>query len=314
MSGFWNEELTFDGKEFRADLVDERYASRAGVEAILAIDGLPARFEIDLITAAQICDVPHSWRVKECHDPSEVTPEVISLAKAALESDIKERGSHVITYISRTGADTYDFLAAGSIRNKLTKEFEDNQFPVISRAIVAPHHRGKGLGSLIVEHRMRAVLKEYFGQPVKAIHFGTESKKILHSAEKVEQQHGIKFVHIGDEQYQAPDGIHTVHDYLCFLPLFRDALIGACDKASTIPEATELALSLKENLVRFMNKGVEGISGSLLEANYEQLSECLRARSDVPEQVRNSLLVLGEVFLVRMTIGAADPPNLEAIW
>lgn len=310
--GSWRESLTIGGETFRADLVDDAYAGKAGVARILAVNGLPALFEGDLVRASQVCDVPHTWRIKEFRSEEEVTPEVLEQGKAALHRDRRELNAHIITYLGdREGNGDLEFLAAGAVRNKLTRDFESAEFPVVSRAIVAPRHRGKGLGSLIVEHRMKIILAEFFGIRPKAIHFGTESKKILHSVKKVEQAIGANFVYIGDEKYTASDGTHTVHDFLCFLPWYRRSLAEACDALERVSGTPAAVAEFRRLLMLFAERGIEGTLGAALEESFHAARKSLSVGAD-SENAADALRRLEEVFFIKRKIGASDPEERSA--
>ncbi len=224
--GYWRERLEFGGQVYGADLIEPYFTKRAGIARILAVNGLPVPFVENLVRASQVSDVPHTWRVKECDSEADVTTEILQTGIEALQRDMRELNSHIVTYLGDLDGkgERYTFLAAGAIRDKLTRDYQDKYFPIVSRAIVTPEYRGKGLGSLIVQHRMKAAL-HLFGVTPKAIHFGTESKKVLQSIKRVEQDVGISFVYIGDEQYSASDGTHTVHDFLGFLPWYQEKLL-----------------------------------------------------------------------------------------
>lgn len=306
--GLWKERIEIGGQLYHADLVDQHYSQRAGFSKIYALNGLPPQFAEDLIRASQICDVPHTWRVKECQSENEVTEDILKQGKEVLDRDMKELHAHVITYLGNreSQSNTYEFLAAGAIRDKLTRDYQNEQYPVVSRAVVAPTHRGKSLGSLIVEHRMKAVL-HYFCKKPKAIHFATDSKKILHSVKKVEQEEGLEFVYIGDERYQAADGTHTVHDFLCFLPWFREKLLEACGCLQDYTNSRPILEEFKDKLDLFTKKGLEGISGAHLEALFEKAVNSLDTQSEIQEDARNARQLIEEVFLVKRKIGAGDP-------
>jgi GNAT superfamily N-acetyltransferase len=308
MYGLWAEEINFDGQLFHADLVNQSHANRAGFQKIYAIDGLPLRFEEDLVKASQISDVPHTWRVKECQLKSEVTEEILSKGKVVLKRDMQELGAHVMTYVGELNQNqSYEFLAAGAIRNKLTRDYQNNHYPVLSRAIVAPDYRGKGLGSLIVEHRLKAILNRYFGTMPKAIHFGTESKKILHAIKKFEQEEGLKFVYIGDERYTATDGMHTVSDFLCFIPWFKTALMDACECLETYSSSPLIVKDFQKQLESFMQDGLDQVSGAQLEALYKTVVNSLQSQAKNQNAANKSVDLIEEVFVVKKTIGACDP-------
>ena len=302
--GSWKEEISIDGESFRADLVDASYAERAGLSKIYAIKGMPAKFEVPIIKASQVCDVPHTWRVKECGTEDEVTEKILALGREALETDIKLRRSHITTYVGIQDGpgDDYIFLAAGAIRDKLTSDYQNEEFPVVSRAIVAPAYRGKGLGSLIVEHRFKAVLK-YFSKPPKAIHFGTESEKILHSIKKVEREENLKYVYIGNEEYETFDGVHVVKDYLCFMPWFQELLLKACDTLKEISSSPNIVQEFRDKLLWFMTSGIEKVSGSELKKLFENVAESVNHSSPYKDTLQN----IAEIFMVKDKIGAMDP-------
>jgi GNAT superfamily N-acetyltransferase len=302
--GLWQENIEITGQSYAADLIAPHYAARAGFKNIYAINEVPSQFEAALITASQVCDVPHTWRVKQCNTESEVTTEILALGKQILDKDRKELNAHIFAYLGQVNSskNEFEFLAAGAIRNKLTKDYQNNEYPVVSRAIVSPTHRGKGIGSLIVEHRIKTCLN-YFGVKPKAIHFGTESKKILHSIKNIEQELDLKFVYIGDEVYQATDGDHTVNDYLCFLPWFKQALLSACDELKSISNAPNTVNAFKSSLELFCNSGIEQVTGAQLAELFNQMSSSL-AITNLPNK---SFALISEVFLVKSKIGAEDP-------
>lgn len=301
--GLWPETFLIDGESYKAELVDPSYAKKAGFEKIYAVHGLPPRFEDPLIRASQVCDVPHTWRVKECKSEDEVRDEIMMAGRDALNRDRKELNSYIITYVGDlTGSGkTYEFLAAGAIRDKLTRDYHNEEYPVVSRAIVAPKYRGKSLGSLIVEHRFKAVL-HFFSKKPKAIHFGTESEKILHSVKKVEQEEGLKYVYIGNEEYAAFDGTHTVTDFLCFMPWFQEKLLKSCDELKSSTKLPDILQEFREKLALFMTSGIEKVSGSYLEELFHKVSSSVDSN-----QKTNALHLLEEVFIVKRKIGAADP-------
>jgi hypothetical protein len=307
--GTFAESLEIEGRRFRADRIDPRYAARAGVEALFALDGLPSLFENDLVRASQVSDVPHTWRVKQCSSENEVTEEVLQNGLQALRKDFAELGTRVMTYLAPVGGGAFEFLAAGAIRDKLTRAYHNEQFPVVSRAIVAPKHRGKGLGTVIVEHRMKAVMR-YFAKRPKAIHFGTESEKILHAVKKVEQDEGIKFVFIGVEQYASSDGTHEVHDFLAFLPWYRASLLKDCERLGAASSDVNAFSAFGAQLTKFMEAGVSAVSGRELEASFRGAAGKLVSGKLTAEE-RSSLAALEEVFVVKKMIGAMDPVDAE---
>lgn len=305
--GSWTERITIDGELFLADRVDESNAVRAGVSHILALRGLPERFEDSLIRAAQVCDVPHTWRVRECTSESEVNDELLARGREVLVRDRTQLGVTIVTYLGFIdGVESgYTFLAAGAIRNKLSKTFLNEEFPVVSRAIVSPAFRGKGLGSLIVEHRMKAVMRGFYSIPPKAIHFGTESEKILTAIKKVEQDERVSFAYIGDEQYTTSDGTYTVRDYLCYLPSYQDTLLSACRRLLDASDSPDAVVRFEAQLKDFMCGGVSKVLG-------KDLSDLFQVVEQSVTNTGNStgdLAVIREVFQIRSVIGAEDPRN-----
>jgi len=295
--GNWEEELSIEGELFRADRIEDKRAQRAGFHTIFAIDGLPSSLENHLVRAAQACDVPHTWCVKEHDSEDAVSDETIQLGRKVLREDQERYNAHVFTYVGINADDSeeYHFLAAGAVRNKLTPTYENNAFPVVSRAVVAPAHRGKGLGTVIVQHRMMAVLS-YFSAHPKAIHFATESPQIFSAIHSVEPLLGAPFVHIGNEQYETKVGLQVVQDFLCFLPEYQNALLNAVQQLAVISD-TPLG-ELKKALTDFMQRGVETVTGKKLET--------LIAEATDGHAPSTSVSLLQEVIDVRNTIGARD--------
>jgi GNAT superfamily N-acetyltransferase len=302
--GEWRHTLLVDGESFRADLIDERYARRAGVSQIYAIHGAPLRFRKAIVRASQVCDIPHTWRVKQCARESDVTEEIVEQGLSILAGDERERGAHIITFVAAPSPHdvNYEFLAAGAIRNKLTREYEDEQYPVISRAVVAPAFRGKGLGSLLVEHRLSAVQKMFSKKP-KAIHFATESSKMLHAFTKAAAELGLTFVYIGDEQYETAAGIHTVHDYLTYMPWYQEELLARCDELSRVSTSLSAVSDFRSALGLFMREGIKKVLG----ADLEQKFAALQASLTPGHKQEANLAVLQELFVIRRIIGASDP-------
>lgn len=303
--GRWSESLTIGDIQFRADRIDEGVAKRAGFAVMFALRGLPISFEDNLVRAAQVCDVPHTWRVKECQSEGDVTAELLAAGKDVLARDRLSLGSSVVTYVGSTSEhhNSFEFVAAGAIRNRLTKDFENDQFPVVSRAIVAPKFRGKGIGTLIVEHRTKAVIRGFFTKPAKAIHFGTESEKVLSSIKKVERDERVRFVYIGDEQYRTEDGLNTVHDYLCFLPWYQKLLLETCDRLVNVSENQGSVRQFRTKLDAFMREGVRAVTGTDLQDSFKVVKSSVSAENEIMQ----SLSALDEVFTVRKKIGAEDP-------
>jgi len=299
--GKWAEQLTFDGEVFGADIVDAQYARCAGFDKIYAVNGLPQNYTDDLMRMAQVSDVPHSWRVKECKSLDEVTPEILALGREELARDRADYHANVITYFGEKAGNRLTFLAAGAVRDKLSRDFENKAFPVFSRIIVAPVQRNKGLGGLAVDHLIKILLNNYYGVKPKAIHFGTESEKILHSVEKTEREEDIKFVYIGDEILSTRDGDHTMHDFLCFTPWFQQEITAACGSLESHANSALLD-RFKRDLVRFMQYGVKAVSGDNLEKLFNDLRNSAKATAPA-----DALASLADVFTVRNKIGARDP-------
>jgi hypothetical protein len=303
--GTWKEELTLDGVSYRAEKLDIASVNAPHLCTLYAVDGLPARYERDLITAAQVCDVPHTWRVQQVSSPDFVTDEIVERGRSALRRDSELLNAHILTYIGTTTSDNQlHFIAAGALRNKLTRTYQNDAFPVVSRAIVAPQYRGYGFGNLIVEHRVKAVFSYYEHKPL-AIHFGTDSPKILRAVKKVSDELGVVFVYIGDEEYTAADGIHTVNDYLCFLPHYQQTLLAACDDLETQETKAKVA-QLKQGLASFMTAGVHGIKGEVLAVRYKDVKDAIVQRGDA-SRYHHALETLDELFFVKEIIGARDP-------
>src|SRR5262249_38984335 len=120
--GAWSEQLTLDGENFGADIMDAVYAERAGFDKIYAVNGLPARYTDDLVRMAQVCDVPHSWRVKQCKHLDEVTPEILALGREELARDRADYHANVITYFGARAGGELIFLSAGAVRDKLSRD------------------------------------------------------------------------------------------------------------------------------------------------------------------------------------------------
>jgi GNAT superfamily N-acetyltransferase len=261
-------------------------------------------FRRDIVRAAQVCDVPHTWRVKQCAAESDVTQDVLDQGLAVLAKDERERGARIITFIATIGptGEEYEFLAAGAIRNKLTREYEDEAYPVISRAVVAPKYRGRGLGSLLVEHRLKAALRMFSKKP-KAIHFATESEKMRHAFGKVAAEVGLSFVYIGDEQYETADGMHTVHDYLAYMPWYQEELRRLCEQLLSNSKLPGAVTEFWDALSLFMKEGVTSVSGAELERKLSALRSSLK-----PDNASNRVVeALQEVLKIRAIIGARDP-------
>lgn len=299
--GEWSEELIIDGERCAADRIDQSYAKRAGVSEIYAINGAPLRFRSEIVRSAQVSDVPHTWRVKQCATESDVTPDVIEQGLAVLANDERQRGARIITFVAPSNQG-YEFLAAGAIRNKLTREYEDDAYPVISRAVVAPKYRGRGLGSLIVEHRLKAA-QHLFSKRPKAIHFATESDKMRHAFSKAAAEQGITFVYIGDEQYETADGVHMVHDYLAYMPWYQAELLNFCDQLLGAATPQSAVTEFRDALSVFMQHGVTKVSGAELTQRLATL------KSSVPSDTETckALEALNEVLTIRGIIGAKDP-------
>jgi GNAT superfamily N-acetyltransferase len=306
----WNETVLLNGKSFAAEIVDDFYAKSAGFARIYAVNGLPDPFIDQLVIASQVSDVPHTWRIRECQAESEVTIDIIERGREALRRDIAEMGVHVIAYVGDADGlgKNLVFLAAGAIRDKLTRSYQNEEFPVISRAIVAPSYRGKKLGSLIVEHRMKCVIHGFFKKKPKAIHFGTESKKVLQSIKRVEKDEGIKFVYIGDEMYEVAGVTYKVNDFLCYLPWYSQSLLQACDKLEK-QTAVQNIKEFKENLNTFLLRGVEGVKGQYLEELFGKVKLSLEPINNRSAEVADAINLLEEVFFIRKKIGAEDPIN-----
>ncbi|MCB0352330.1 MAG: GNAT family N-acetyltransferase [Bdellovibrionales bacterium] len=293
--GEFEQTASFDGKEFRVESVGESYLERVGFPEIIAVDGVPAQIADELVRSAQVCDVPHTWCVKRLSSIEEVTPEILARGKKVLEEDRDKFGSRIFCYVGIRG-DEKVFLAAGAIRDKLTQSFYNPSFPVVSRAVVSPQFRGKGLGSLIVEHRMEATLR-YFDVRPKAIHFATESPQILHSVRKFEKKHGFRFLYIGDERYSTEAGTFSVNDYLCPLPDYKESLFQELSQFQS-----ELPVGFAERFECFLREGSNGVSGDALADEINSL--CVKGVT-VP--------LLQEFFLVRKTIGARDPDTHDSV-
>ena len=303
--GSWRESLEIDGVRYRADLIERQYADGAGFSSIYAIDGLPPRFETAALTAAQVCEVPHTWRVQECKGIADVTQELLQQAKQKLDADRASYNACVVCYVGARGDSAAElvFVAASAVRNKLTRDYLNDRFPVISRAIVHPEYRGKRLGSMLVEHQAKILLRGYFGCVPSGIHFGTESERFLSSARNVEREEKIKFVYIGDEQYETADGVHTVHDFLCFLETYQASLSAACDAILMGSADPQPVVQFKRQLRQFMASGIEQVSGDALEDLFRQIIPAL----DEQESTRAAQEQLEELFVVKSKIGATDP-------
>jgi GNAT superfamily N-acetyltransferase len=300
--GLWPKKLVLGEKEFPVEDIEPSYVQRAGLQHIIAVNGLPDEYVIALVTAAQVCDIPHTWCVRRCSAESEVTADILDLGLRALAADREQMNAHIIAYLGLAqGENSYRFLAAGAIRDKLTRDYRNEEFPVVSRAVVAPAYRGKGLGSLIVEHRMKAAF-HYFKKRPKAIHFGTESEKILTSIKRIEREKNLRFVHIGNERYTSVGGTHTVTDYLCFLPWYQEELLNACDTLNRIVGTAQNSDAFRDKLRLFMTQGVSAVSGAELENLYRH------SRGSSAEAEHNpSIALLDELFFVKHKIGAEDP-------
>lgn len=268
----WNETISLDGTQWRGQWLDPAIAKRSGFEKILAIDGLPETYLEPLARASQVCDTPHTWCVRAVASEGEVDSTTLQTAKEVIRDDEKTYNACIFTLIGDG-----QLLGAGAIRNKLNKHYQNDEFPVVSRAMVVPSFRGRNIGSLLVEFRMKAVLT-YFSKAPKAIHFGTESEKILHTIRRLE----LPFVHIGDELYETKMGLLAVHDYLWFLEPYRAALR---------TEALNVSADFAEKLNNFMERGVSSARGAELEMHYQG----------------HSYPLIDEFFMIKDHIGAKDP-------
>jgi len=288
MFGQWQHSLKVGQETFRCDVIEGELLDRSEFNKVYALDGLPKVFLDDLVKASQVIDVPQTWRIKQLDSIDQVTNEILELGRQAIERDIKEFGTNIISYVAETDSEQV-FVAAGAIRSKLNPEFENVQFPVVSRAVVHPNYRGQGIGSLIVIHRLSAALT-YFDLPPKAIHFATESKKIISSVNRFEKSSGLKFIYIGDEQYSTNDGTHKETDYLCILPDYKKDLLSA---------AAHCGGEYKKDFELFISEGVNAFSGDDLEMRFQEF-----VVSNQLDQTHPSYILLSEFFNVRQNIGA----------
>jgi GNAT superfamily N-acetyltransferase len=316
--GNLNSTLSFDGLAYPAERLAET-AQRLGFQSVFAVGGMPASLTYPLARAAQVCDVPHTWRVKEAQSEAEVDDATLARGREILLEDKELRGADIICYIGSKEFDlsefdladaqqakNWDFLGAGAIRNKLNSTYFNPSVPVVSRAIVAPRFRGLGIGSVLVEHRLSLLLNGYFGSVPKAIHFGTESAKILTSVRRIERQEGVHFVHIGDEQLTTDDGTHTVHDYLCFLPWYQQEIHKALAELKvslSMYEQTNAIENLDSLWRLFMQEGVTAASGKALLEAFQML--CSVAPSN--DALADVSSYFEEFLEFRREIGAEDP-------
>ena len=305
--GEWQEKIVIDGQTFRAELIDPSLAGRSELGNICALDGLPSKFVADLVRSAQVVDMPHMWRAKEVSSIDKVTDEIFARGKKAIETDISELGANIITYLAEAGgeSDGYKFLAAGAIRDKLTRDFQSEEFPVVSRAVVKPDLRGRGLGSMILTHRLYATLKPYFSLAPKAIHMGTESEKILHILSNFEKDTELRYVHIGNEHLDSPDGVHLVRDYLCFLPAYQEEILNACDVLAS--KSDSVNLTLRDLFKQFMDKGVSVVLSAEIETEYKRIVSLLESENSLDDVAQKAIGLIDEFFLVKTKIGAEDP-------
>lgn len=252
------------------------------VGEVIAIHGLPESLITNLAAMAQVVDVPHTWRVKQAANVGEVSQETIELAVKAIRDDQASLGANIFCYVTQTDTGL-EVVAAGAIRNKLNTDVELNDFPVSSRALVAPQLRGRGLGSAIIRHRIE-LAKNWFGVPAKAIYFGSRTETVVNVWRKYGTEIGWKLFHLGEGCLESGDGVHIMQEYFLLNPDYERRLLS---------EAESLGNGFVESLEMYFKNGARAISADNL--------------ADEVSQAGESLPSLTEFFSVRSIIGAKDP-------
>ncbi len=288
MYSVWSDEIVFSQGAFRSTALGEII----DLGMVYAVDGLPQEFTDELIKASQVVDVPHTWRVRQVADVSEVGKSDLKLGREVLAVDVAELGANIICYLAKAEGE-FRFVAAGAIRSKLNRNFESIRYPVVSRAVVHPELRGRGIGSMIVEHRLTAALT-YFGERPNAIHFATESPQILAAADRFAAKNGQHYIKLGSESLEVVDGTHKVDDYLFVLPRYQKLL---SDCAAELQSAEVMAHDFQHRFRLFLEQGIEGASGDALKQELLEVDEPTYSRH---------IDTLSEFFVVRDNIGASD--------
>ncbi len=271
-------EIEIDSQTFTSD----ELGLIEGVGEVIAIHGLPESLTTELATMAQVVDVPHTWRIKQADSVDEVDEETIAEAIKVIRDDELHLGANIFCYVFQTEVGL-ELVAAGALRNKLNMDVQLNDFPVSSRAIVAPHLRGRGLGKAIIRHRID-LARDWFGVPAKAIYFGSRAEKVVDVWTKYGFKIGWKMFHLGEGRIESGDGVHVMQEYFLLNPDYERKLLS---------EAESLGNSFVESLEMYFKNGAREISADNL--------------ADEVSQAGESLPSLTEFFSVRSIIGAKDP-------
>ena len=310
--GLWDSNIEINDQRFRSEYIDWSLVKKTGLKNVIAVDGIAESMIDTLVRSAQVVDVPHSWRVEEVKNISEVSPSALDKGRTVLQDDLDNFGTNIISYVTGTPESGYEFIAAGAIRNKLNRKYQSNEFPVVSRAVVAPSSRGSGIGSIIVWHRFETVLS-YFGDEPKAIHFGTESEKILSTVSRFMKHSGFTRMWLGNESLEVEDGSHVVCDYLCLSPKYLKELFQAAqtltrhsELGSESPRGSNVELSLKDwsnDFLTYIDEGAGAVSGDALEKDFKKIID----NTEISDEMKLSVDVAKQFLEVRKNIGARDP-------
>ena len=256
-----------------------------GVGQVTAIHGLPESLIGDLARISQVVDVPHTWRVKQAASVDEVTDDTISEAIRVINADQSDLGAHIFCYVRQIDGDP-ELVAAGAIRNKLTKSVRLDEFPVCSRALVAPELRGRGLGRAIIRHRID-VARNFFGVSAKAVYFGSRSEKVVDVWSNFAAEINWTFFHLGEGRLEGADGVHVMQEYFLLNPNYEDKLL---------QEASLISSTLAEGLASYFLGGASEVSADNLASEV--------SNAQIAGQQLDALV---EFFEVREIIGAKDP-------
>lgn len=256
-----------------------------GIGEVTAIHGLPESLIADLARMSQVVDVPHTWRVKQASSVEEVANETVSQAIEVIRSDQSEMGANIFCYVRRNNDDV-ELVAAGAIRNKLSPKVKLDDFPVCSRALVAPQLRGRGMGRAIIRHRAD-IARNFFDVPAKAVYFGSRASKVVDVWTKFAAEINWPFFYLGEGRLAVEDGVHIMKEYFMLNPEYENKLLA---------EATLVGRDFIERLKTYFSSGANEVSADTLAF---EASNALT--KDQP------LEALTEFFKVREIIGAKDP-------
>lgn len=267
--------------------------ARAGLVQIEVRNDCNPNDLFELIQNVKHSEDAHTWQNLKIDRPEDSLVVLESFESAKRPTKI------FFYYGTRIGSQASVLVGAATVAERLSSQFPFAGYPVIARCVINEEFRNFRLYFPILKHRFDYCIS-HFGKELKAIHMGTQNKRVLKSIKS--SFFGLNFCYVGDELLKLRFSQERVHDFLWFSPSLKQVI-----NDFSIRNRNRLHFETVEKLLFRM------VTNDFLPHDFYLLSEGFARVPDLLAEQNSSSQIVNEVMTLLNSIPVMKEQPQEII-